>query len=115
DQLHQALRRTERLGDPNLRRNVAASMGLINRELGRLADRVDRYRRDVAVGPHAWREAALIRVLAQAGQFDEATERLGALLARQDELLAGFLRRYCLVVMAETAEIIGHIEAAEHL
>ena len=64
---------------------------------------------------HPWREAGLVRALAEAGQFDEATERLDQLLAHREELLAGFLRRYSLVMLAESAEILGHVEAAEQL
>jgi tetratricopeptide (TPR) repeat protein len=114
-QLLEALRRSERLGDPNLRRNVAAGMAPINRELGRLARRIDAYRRDASNGSHAWREAGLIWVLAEAGQFDEANGRLDALLVRPDELLAGFLRRYSLVVLAEAAGTLGHVDAAARL
>jgi class 3 adenylate cyclase/tetratricopeptide (TPR) repeat protein len=105
--LHDALRRSDRLGDPNLRRNVAAAMGPINRELGRLVSRLEAYRQDVSDGQHAWREAGLIRVLAEAGELDEAAMRLDAVLASPEVLLAGFLRRYSLVLLAEAAEMLG--------
>jgi tetratricopeptide (TPR) repeat protein len=114
-QLLEALRHCERLGDPNLRRYVAASMVPINRELGRMAGRLGRYRQDASAITQPWGQAGLIRALVEAGQFDEATVRLDALLADPEELLAGFLRRYCFVLLAESAEILGHVDAAEQL
>ncbi len=114
-QLREALRRSEQLGDPNLRRTVAAGMGPINRELGRQASLIDTYRREASDSSLAYWQAGLIWALAEGGQWDEATARFGALLARPDALLAGFLRRYSLVALSEAAEILGHVDAAERL
>jgi tetratricopeptide (TPR) repeat protein len=116
DQFRDALRRSGPLGDPNLRRNIGAGMIPVNRELGRLALRVDAYRRDVADAlGYSWHHAGLIRVLAEAGEFDEATERLEGLLPQSESLLSGFLRRYSLAMLSEAAEILGHTDAASQL
>jgi tetratricopeptide (TPR) repeat protein len=114
-QLLEALRRSERLGDPNIRRYVAASMASINRELGRLAGRLDSYRRDVSAMPQPWAQVGLIRVLVEARQLEEATARLDGLLAQPEELMAGYLRRYSLGQLAEASEMLGHVDAAEQL
>jgi tetratricopeptide (TPR) repeat protein len=109
-QFRDARRRSERLGDPNLRRNIGAGLSPVNRELGRFP--INAYRRDLADAATPWHEAGLIRMLCDTGERDEATERLDRLLARPQPLLTGFLRRYSLAVLSEAAEALGHTEAA---
>jgi tetratricopeptide (TPR) repeat protein len=87
----------------------------VRRELGRLPGLVELFRQEGSYASHPWWQAGLIRVLAEAGQYDEATSRLEALIARPQALLAGFLRRYSLVLAAEAAEILGHGDAAARL
>ena len=111
-----ALVRAAPLGDPNLRGNIAAGMVPVDRELGRMAQRVPAYRRHVSEEPSLLhRRAGLVRALSEAGQRDEATERLEAVLAQPSVLLSGFLRRYSLAQLAEAAEILDHTDAAAQL
>jgi tetratricopeptide (TPR) repeat protein len=109
----EARRRIQRLGDPNLIRNIGAALVPVNRELGRIP--LAAYYRDLVDAPTPWREAGLLRMLCSAGQRDEAVERLEILVARPEILLAGFLRRYSLAMLSEAVEMLGHIDVARRL
>jgi hypothetical protein len=115
DQFRDALRRSAYLGDPALPGNIGAGLMPVDRELGRLARRVQAARQLVAATPAPAYEAYLVWLLSETGDHGEATERLHAFLANSDVLLSGFLRTPLLALLAEAAAVLGDTDAAASL
>jgi tetratricopeptide (TPR) repeat protein len=115
EQFRAARRRSASLGDPSLPANIGAGLTPVDRELGRLARRVQAARQLAAATQAPRYEAHLVRVLSETGEHGEATERLHALLARSDELLSGFLRPTSLAFLAEATAVLGDTDAAASL
>ena len=117
DQFREALRRSRWLGDPSHLVFVASGMFPVNRELGLFGHVVDSVRRNIETssGLPVFR-ATLVRVLCDAGERDEAVALLEELVESESEALrSGYLRRFSLAVLAESAELLGHRGAAEKL
>jgi tetratricopeptide (TPR) repeat protein len=111
-----ALDRAARLGDPFLRSNIVGGMYPVRRELGQLAAAAGRARDAAAKQPEVIAAAVtLVRVLCEAGQLEEADERLHRLLEDPERLLSGYVRRCNLALLAESAEILGDGEVAARL
>ncbi len=102
--------------DPSLWGSISVGLFPVNRELGRLAGRVESIRRDVAATPGIpVYQAGLVRALCEAGRLDEGGELLRDMVGRPEQLLWGFLRKFTLGVLAESAELLADGESATSL
>jgi tetratricopeptide (TPR) repeat protein len=116
DQFAEVLRRAEPLGDPFLKQLVQSGMFQVRRELGQLTSRVDSVRRLVRERPDIPSfGVTLVRVLCEAGEHAEATASLHAILDEPADIRSGHLRRANFALLAEAAEQLGDIDAAEIL
>jgi tetratricopeptide (TPR) repeat protein len=114
DQLAEASRRAEPLGDPFLAELIQTGKFPVWRELGQLASRVDSVRRAVQRRPDRLSfRVSLVRVLCEAGERAEATASLHDLLDEPAEICSGYLRRMNFAFLAEAAEQLGDLDAAE--